>query len=545
MPKRLLPRFVAFGEKIWMQWLCLPCLVWLQLSNLTKTHSVLKRLMGQVRVACDDITGQGIDGFKDEEVYPPSEERRNLASLKTFDQKAALTPEILSRRWNIGLEKAQDTLRVTTQAGVRNVLVPSERKVRKKAPWLKFPAVKGRWFTDQMFSLVESIHGDIGASVFTNGTGFDKVYPIHTKKDHSEATMHFIHDVGVPQTIVSDGAKELILGATRDIYHEYRIQSKFTVPYSPWQNLAEASIRELKKGTRRKLQSSGTPMRTWSYCMQWVTDVRQFTASSHPDLNGRTPFEHVVGSTPDISPLAMFDYWQLVYFYTPTPEFPREKKTIGRWLGLATDCTDDMAYYIVPESGIPIVRKNVWSIPDDDLKTPAIADKILAYDVAIAQKLKWESKAKKRKAGADAPEEHFPDPPEFLFEDDHEDPVEPAFPEGTAREADDYTPKELDEYLTADVMLPHGGESARAKIIGRTKDPHGNPIGLRNDNPILDTRYYDVEFPDGSTDSFTANLIAENLFSQIDDEGRSYQILKDIVGHQSNAKALQKMTLGS
>jgi hypothetical protein len=58
--------------------------------------------------------------------------------------------------------------------------------------------------------------------------------------------MQFIHDVGVPQTLISDNAKEEILGSARDTCTKYRINVKTTVPHSPWQNLADASIRELK-----------------------------------------------------------------------------------------------------------------------------------------------------------------------------------------------------------------------------------------------------------------------------------------------------------
>ncbi|KAL7557773.1 hypothetical protein ACA910_020290 [Epithemia clementina (nom. ined.)] len=89
-------------------------------------------------------------------------------------------------------------------------------------------------------------------------------------------------------------------------------------------------------------------------------------------------------------------------------------------------------------------------------------------------------------------------------------------------------------------MLPHSGDSVQAKIVRRSKDRDGRPVGKRNSNPIIDTRYYDVEFSDGSTDSFTTNLIAENLYSQCDPEGHSYNTLKDIVGHPSTDKAVQR-----
>ena len=125
------------------------------------------------------------------------------------------------------------------------------------------------------------------------------------------------------------------------------------------QNAAKASIRELKKGVVKVMRMTGAPRRLWSYALKWCTHVRQLTASDIPELDGRTPFEHVVGSTPDISPLAMLQFYQPVYYRTPTSQFPFEKKLIGRWLGLADDCMDDMAYEILTHEGNHVTRKDV------------------------------------------------------------------------------------------------------------------------------------------------------------------------------------------
>ena len=80
----------------------------------------------------------------------------------------------------------------------------------------------------------------------------------------------------------------------------------------------------------------------------------------------------------------------------------------------------------------------------------------------------------------------------------------------------------------------------KVKVIGWKRDQDGNPIGTRNANPILDTREYEVEFQDGATDTFTANIIAENLYSQVDSEGNSYSILDEIVDHKSDGTAVSK-----
>ena len=89
-------------------------------------------------------------------------------------------------------------------------------------------------------------------------------------------------------------------------------------------------------------------------------------------------------------------------------------------------------------------------------------------------------------------------------------------------------------------MLPRGGESARATIIGRIKDAHGRPIGERDPNPIHDTRYYDVQFLDGSVESYATNMIAENLYAQVDQEGNAFNTFKAIVGHRSDKTAVKR-----
>ncbi len=103
------------------------------------------------------------------------------------------------------------------------------------------------------------------------------------------------------------------------------------------------------------------------------------------------------------------------------------------------------------------------------------------------------------------------------------------------------TPKAYDEYLTAEVLLPIMGNVTKANVTGRKRDADGNPIGKRNVNPMLDTREYEVVFPDGVTDVFTANIIvAENLNSHVDEEGNSYSIMSEITDHKSDGSAVTK-----
>jgi hypothetical protein len=72
----------------------------------------------------------------------------------------------------------------------------------------------------------------------------------------------------------------------------------------------------------------------------------------------------------------------------------------------------------------------------------------------------------------------------------------------------------------------------------RRKDPFGNPIGKAHANSLLDTREYVVDVENGSEETYFANVIAENLWSQCDEEGREFSIFKEIVDHCTNCHAI-------
>ncbi len=78
------------------------------------------------------------------------------------------------------------------------------------------------------------------------------------------------------------------------------------------------------------------------------------------------------------------------------------------------------------------------------------------------------------------------------------------------------TPEIRDNYLSTELMLPKGGVLVKCRMTAHKRDQDGNPVGHANDNPILDTRSYIADFNYGDQTEFTANMIAESLYSQCD-----------------------------
>ena len=54
---------------------------------------------------------------------------------------------------------------------------------------------------------------------------------------------------------------------------------------------------------------------------------------------------------------------------------------------------------------------------------------------------------------------------------------------------------------------------------------------LPTNNPFLNSIIYDVEFPDGQVKEYAANIIAENMLTQVDSDGMSTTLMEAIVDH--------------
>eukprot|EP00957_Ditylum_brightwellii_P130673 9968773-Ditylum_brightwellii.AAC.2 len=64
------------------------------------------------------------------------------------------------------------------------------------------------------------------------------------------------------------------------------------------------------------------------------------------------------------------------------------------------------------------------------------------------------------------------------------------------------------------------GEVRRGKVAWHAQDHSGEPKGCAHRNPLIDIQEYRIDYEDGTVDCYHANVIAENLYYQIDAEGQ-------------------------
>jgi hypothetical protein len=72
----------------------------------------------------------------------------------------------------------------------------------------------------------------------------------------------------------------------------------------------------------------------------------------------------------------------------------------------------------------------------------------------------------------------------------------------------------------------------------RKRELDGTVKGRANANVMLKTRTYEIEFPDGCSDEYTANVVAENTYAQCDKEGNQFNVMDCIADHKMDEHAM-------
>jgi hypothetical protein len=472
-------------------------------------------------------------------VLPGPLEEHEMMPPHTFlskDRHSRTTPEELSERWGLSVAQAALTLKATTRRLIRSALMPLARRYRVDRMF-EPNRLSGIFATDTMDMRCNSIHGERYCQVFANKEFFAAAYPIEKKGDAYEPIDWFVQDYGAPETLISDGAPEQV-GRNSKFQAKLRkhgIKHKTSETERSNQNPAEGTIREVRKRWYRQMFRTNCPRRLWNYGLPHICALMRLTASYAGRLQGRTPLEAITGETPDISEYLDFGFYDLVWF---KENAGLGETQLGRFLDVDHAVGSLMSYKILPRSGIPVSRTTVQRVTELEKSTEANKARILAYDNAIAQRFKEERLAKNGDK---------PDPTAWagIIETDPDFAEEFAntFDNPDVPEADvGFDPDSFDTYLNMGLSLDRrpGIEPEFARVTKRLRDKEGNPIGTANDNPILDTRLYEVEYLDGHKAALSANTIAESLMSQVDSEGHRELLMDEIIGHRTDGNEIQE-----
>ena len=297
------------------------------------------------------------------------------------------------------------------------------------------------------------------------------------------------------------------------------------------------------------MRRTNTPLVLWDYCTEYNTELRCMTATNMYDLNGRTPFETVLGFTPDISELVEFSWYQWVWYHDPVNP---HKDQLGRWLGPAHNVGQGLAYYILNSNAEVVVRSTVSAVDEQEMDSYDLGIRKREFSERV-ESLIGNFKRSTIQRSEQKPEEMVDvyndlfeltecDYDEFQVQEYDKDGNPTTKPEAENIVIRDAPNAEIDDkWINTQVPITQGGEVLQGIVKRRKRDgDSGFLVGTSHNNPILDTRVYEVEMPDGTYADYQANNLIENLMNNVDDDGRTEMIMDELLDHRTNEDAIPK-----
>ena len=534
--------------------------------------------------ACVASINVDIDDKEDRAEMVGAGKTTSASAATTLNRHSTVTPERVAEIYRCGIERAKETLRLTTQRHVRKSQgVPGRRyrvpKIEEEYRWLE-----GVWHSDTLFPGIKSINNEVALQTFTNGeVTFAVALRAKSDEELEKALRTFMKDVGIPRQMVTDMAPEMTgcyTGWQKIVRRHPHMTHKFSEPGRHNQNgKVEVENRELRKFWYRVMMEKKMPVRLWGYAFRHCSELR-----SRMYRNGKIGWESVIGHEVDIAEYLDFDLYDWCWVYDPDyagptkndldPENDPDTKNrrLGRFLGIAHHIGSKLTYWILVSSGKVIPRSTVWHVTHEEARNEAVQKRMKAFDETIANLLGDEQVCLSggpsdfELLGIDGIDEeielcHDPDGTEYLREVDptgnateirgqekkyieEKERVDAILDDVNAMRSDKQLQEDLERFdalIGAEVRMPHIGDSDHgmmATVKRRKRDSDGRPIGVANRNPFYDSRLYDLEFEDGTVMEYRANVILENLMSQVDEEGRQYRLIDEIVDHRREADAI-------
>ena len=215
----------------------------------------------------------------------------------------------------------KDTFNVTTRHGTApNTQDYIKKHFKSCNPVFNIPRRSEAVATDTIFSDTPAV--DDGSTMAQFFCGRDTLvcdaYGIKSTKRFINTLSDNIRKRGAMDTLISDGGKYKISQRVTDLLRSVFIQDYQSEPYHQHQNKAENHFGLAKCYTNTVMNTSGCPAFCWLLCLQYICVVLNHLAS--PTLQGICPVQALQGTTPDVSFMLHFSFYEPVYYRIDSSE---------------------------------------------------------------------------------------------------------------------------------------------------------------------------------------------------------------------------------
>ena len=408
---------------------------------------------------------------------------------------------------------------------------------------LRYRRIDSNFFTDTFFATAKgkSSRGHTCAQLFVSDKGYLSIYFMKSKSEFKDALHLFCKEVGVPVNLVVDPSKEQTSNDVKQFCHKVGTTLRILEESTQWANRAERYIGIFKESIRQDMRIANSPLCLWDYCAERRALIHNVIPKGLFQLQGSNPITSTFGFQPDISNICQFEWYSWCYFREESNvQFPFQKEQLGRVLGPLRNEGNAMTQAILRINGRVVPRRTVRPLTVSEIQSPVEIKKREEFDKSIT-KLLGNCK-EPLPSGTKLDQDSMPTLDDFMCEEDGNISLPPSLLDDPV----DFTGKAVydqpptDALINMEILLPQGEEFQRATVKRRATDHEGKLVGEFNENPLLNTAVYDVELSDGVVREYSANIIAENIYQQVDSNGYTSSTIDCIVDYSRDSNAISK-----
>ena len=142
--------------------------------------------------------------------------------------------------WKTPIHQAKNTIKVTTQRGIHKISNPAiSRRFKTNDRMLQYNRLPHTVFSDTLIAKIKSRTMNNHDQLYATNFGWSRGYPMRHKSEAHHTLSKVFKDVGAPDTLVTDGAREQIKRDFRRKAREADCRISDTKPYTLWFNAAK------------------------------------------------------------------------------------------------------------------------------------------------------------------------------------------------------------------------------------------------------------------------------------------------------------------
>jgi hypothetical protein len=234
--------------------------------------------------------------------------------------------------------------------------------------------------------------------------------------------------------------------------------------------------------------------------------------------------EPITGDTIDISEWVDFKFYDLIKYWDTRDD--DDKASVGRWLGVSHHVGSALCYWILTNTGKVLARTTVQHFTASEVREPEVQKTIQVYHSELESNI-----GSDQYDTSPTIDDFINDDIDAIRSDDETEDDDNYYGLPPSLEIDDVVDNSdarlandsYDKYVGAELSLPdRKGSNLMAKVMKKVINADRNKGN--NYNPMIDESVYEVTFSDGTTEELAANVIAENMYSNVDSEGHHYQL---------------------